>query len=120
MLRARPALAKPCMHAQVFRQRDVRFVSLLDQIRSGNGDAAAAQLAQLCQNQLPEMNGIVATELCVPHCLLFLLCDPSPKLRFKLGDTCAVPVWLCQKQLPELNGTVATELCKPNCLVWAA
>ena len=51
--------------AQVFRQEDVHFVSLLDKIRQGDqvGNAAARQLAELCSRPLPDVNGVKATEL---------------------------------------------------------
>ena len=42
---------------QVFRQRDARFVRLLNQIRQGDGEAAVAELERQCSRPLPEARG---------------------------------------------------------------
>ncbi len=47
----------PPFAPQVFRQRDARFVRLLNQIRQGDGEAAVAELERQCSRPLPEVRG---------------------------------------------------------------
>ena len=48
---------------QVWRQRNPKFVRMLNDIRTGNGKAAIQGLVQQCSRPLPEQNGVKPTQL---------------------------------------------------------
>ena len=47
----------------MWRQRDARFVALLNRIRDGDGESAVATLRLECSRPLPPVRGVRPTQL---------------------------------------------------------